>query len=188
VTPRRARVGVTPLDVLVGEWSMEAVFPDDRGGGQVMRGGTSLFEWLKGKRLLVQRSTMPGSLVPDGVEIVAVPSRGTRYLQHYFDSRGVVRLYQMTFRGRVWTLQRDTADFSPLDFHQRFIGTVSADGNTIAGEWQTSDDGKAWTKDFDLIYRRTKKRAQATSSWAKRPSSRRAPARQTTGRAKKGPA
>ena len=131
----------------------------------MFRGGTGVFEWLKGKRLLVQRSTMPGSLVPDGVEIVVVPPRGTRYVQHYFDSRGVARLYQMTFRRRVWTLQRDTADFSPLDFHQRFVGRVSADGNTIAGEWQTSDDGTAWTKDFDLIYRRKKRRkAQATSS------------------------
>jgi hypothetical protein len=36
------------------------------------------------------------------------------YLQHYFDSRGVVRLYAMTFEDRVWTLTRTKRDFGSL--------------------------------------------------------------------------
>jgi hypothetical protein len=44
--------------------------------------------------------------------------------------------------------------FSPLDFHQRWLGTFSADGDTIEGRWETSPDGRDWELDFELIYHR----------------------------------
>ncbi len=77
------------------------------------------------------------------------------YLQHYFDSRGVVRLYRMSLEHRVWTLYRTEPDFTPLEFAQRFVGTISADGNRIEGPWETSyDDGQTWERDFLLSYTR----------------------------------
>jgi predicted lactoylglutathione lyase len=76
------------------------------------------------------------------------------YLQHYFDSRGVVRLYEMTLDGDLWTLSRTTADFSPLELAQRFTGRFSADGGTITGRWENSPDGADWRLDFRLTYRR----------------------------------
>jgi hypothetical protein len=82
------------------------------------------------------------------------PDRPGGYRQHYFDARGVVRLYEMTFDGREWTLLRRTPDFAPLDFAQRFTGTFSEDGDTIAGRWETSPDGTEWQPDFELTYRR----------------------------------
>jgi hypothetical protein len=68
------------------------------------------------------------------------------------DSRGVVRVYQMTIEDGIWRLQRDEPDFSPLPFHQRYTGTFSADGQTIEGRWETSGDGRHWELDFGLIY------------------------------------
>ncbi len=46
------------------------------------------------------------------------------------------------------------SDFTPLDFHQRYIGTFDDDRTTITGEWQSSRDGREWSRDFGLIYRR----------------------------------
>ena len=51
---------------------------------------------------------------PDGIAIVGVDRDGEAYTQHYFDSRGVARVYAMTFRDGVWTLLRDAPDFTPL--------------------------------------------------------------------------
>ena len=42
----------------------------------------------------------------------------------------MVRLYAMSFADGVWTLTRESPDFTPLDFRQRFTGTFSTDGNT----------------------------------------------------------
>ena len=93
--------------------------------------GRSLFEWdLKGS-FLVQRALSPLPEYPDGLMIISLTPDG--YLQHYFDSRGVVRLYEMSLEGQTWTLLRTEPDFSPLDFSQRFVGTISADGNRIEG-------------------------------------------------------
>ncbi len=81
----------------------------------------------------MQRWEVPDPAIPDGIAIIGFdPDRGT-YLQHYFDSRGVARLYEMGFDDEVWTLRRESADFSPLDFAQRFMGRFSEDGRTITG-------------------------------------------------------
>ena len=69
------------------------------------------------------------------------PSNRGQYLQHYFDSRGVARVYRMTLADNVWTLLRNEADFSPLDFGQRHIGNISGDGQTITGRWEICHDG-----------------------------------------------
>ena len=134
------------LDIFVGEWIEQVEVPD-------APPGRSIFEWdLKGS-FLIQRALSPLPEYPDGLTIISLVKDG--YLQHYFDSRGVVRLYRMSLEGPTWTLQRTEPDFTPLDFSQRFVGTISPDGNRIEGRWETSDDqGQSWQLDFPLSYTR----------------------------------
>lgn len=95
------------LAPFVGEWSLP-------------RGGRTVFEWLPGRRFLVQRWEVPDPGVPDGIAIIGFDRGRGSYLQHRFDSRGVVQVYEMGFDDRGWTLRRESADFSPLEFVQRF--------------------------------------------------------------------
>lgn len=146
------------LDVLVGEWAMEARFPGDQpagssgaGGGPVAR---SRFEWALDRQFLLQHTEVPVPEVPDGLTIVSADLETGAYMQHYYDSRGVVRLYAMTLADGVWTLTRESPDFTPLEFAQRFTGTFSEDGDTISGAWEKCFSGGDWEHDFDLIYRR----------------------------------
>ncbi|MDQ4098191.1 MAG: hypothetical protein M3144_10025 [Actinomycetota bacterium] len=140
------------LDLFVGEWSMAARFrhmPTAAADARVA------FEWLPGQQFLVERWSVPVPEAPDGIAIIGLdPSSEDRYLQHYFDSRGVARVYKMTRADKVWRLWRDDADFSPLDFHQRYTGLVSDDGQTITGAWEICHDGRTWEHDFDLSYSR----------------------------------
>jgi hypothetical protein len=55
---------------------------------------------------------------------------------------------------QTWSLTRTTADFTPLDFSQRYTGTISDDGRTIIGYWESAPNDSDWQKDFDLVYRR----------------------------------
>jgi hypothetical protein len=64
----------------------------------------------------------------------------------------VARVYEMSFDNGVWRLWRTSADFTPLDFSQRFTGTFSKDASTITGRWEISHDGTSWEHDFDLTY------------------------------------
>ncbi|NGO13073.1 hypothetical protein G5C60_37100 [Streptomyces sp. HC44] len=48
---------------------------------------------------------------PDSMAIVAADPETGAYTQHYFDSRGVIRVYAMTFADGVWRLLRETPDF-----------------------------------------------------------------------------
>lgn len=140
------------LEPLVGTWQIEApAFPLDP---EVADAARMSVEWTLGGAFLIQRSSVPVPEAPDGVSIIAPDHEDDGYTQHYFDSRGVVRLYAMTFDGRAWTLQRRTPDFSPLDFHQRWTATLSPDGRTFDGRWEIAHDGETWELDFELRYRR----------------------------------
>jgi hypothetical protein len=143
---------MNPLERFVGAWKQEAIFP----AGSPMPtevDARAAFEMVLGGAFLIERSTIDHPDAPDALAVIAPNAEGT-YTQHYFDSRGVVRLYEMTFDGRTWTLTREKEDFSPLDFDQRYTGMFSEDGRTIRGAWEIRHDGKTWQKDFDLNYTR----------------------------------
>jgi hypothetical protein len=110
------------------------------------------FEWLAGRRFLIQRWEVDHPDAPDGIAIIGVDSVTRAYVQHYFDSRGVARRYDMVFSNDVWTLQRIAAH---PDFSQRFTGRFAASGRSIVGSWESSNDqGTSWSSDFDLTYTR----------------------------------
>jgi hypothetical protein len=138
------------LAPFIGEWDLEPTFsfpvPDDVTGRVV-------FEWMPGGGFLVERWWVSLPEAPDGIAIIG-PVEGGGYVQHYFDSRGIARVYQMGFADGLWTLSRTTADVTPADFLQRYAGRFSADGNAIEGAWEICHDGSTWEKDFDLTYRR----------------------------------
>jgi hypothetical protein len=152
------------LNAFVGEWSMRASFsppiasasssatdsPDD---SQDLDAARTSFEWILGEQFLLQRAEVPGvPAAPDVFAVIAPDLAGEGYLQHYFDSRGVVRTYAMTVSDRVWRLRRSSPDFSALDFSQRFAGTFDDQGTTIDGRWEISSDGSDWQPDFGLVY------------------------------------
>jgi hypothetical protein len=134
------------LDLFVGEWIEQVEVPG-------APPGRTFFEWdLKGT-VLVQRAISPLPEYPDGLMIISLAPDG--YLQHYFDSRGVARLYRMSLEDHRWTLHRTEPDFTPLEFAQRFVSTITPDGTRIEGRWETSyDDGQTWEVDFPLSYTR----------------------------------
>ena len=125
------------LDVLAGEWVTEATFPDGMSGT-----GRTTFEWVLGGAFLLQRAKADVAGVPEGMCLLGAD--GDAFIQHYFDSRGVVRTYAMTLSDEAWTLERDGV--------QRYRGRI--EGDTIRGAWEWHRDG-AWQQDFDLVYTRS---------------------------------
>ena len=143
------------LAPLIGEWSMAMVMP-----GQAVPeklpdiGARVTFEWMGEKAFVLQRWRVPIPDAPDGLAVLGWDEDRGTFLQHYFDERGVARVYEMRFEGSVWKMERTRPDFSPFEFSQRFTGTFSHDGSRIDGTWEIAEDHKTWRKDFDLIYSR----------------------------------
>jgi hypothetical protein len=130
-----------PLAPLLGEWSVQSPLAPDVSGSLVI-------EPALGGAYLLEHSTIPVPEAPDGLCVISANESGG-YTQHYFDSRGVTRLYEMTFDGTTWTLLRETPDFSPLNFNQRYVGTLR--GDRIDGAWEI-DRGGGFELDFELNY------------------------------------
>src|SRR5215213_8851244 len=141
---------VRRLDALIGEWEMVA---DIEGAPPTDAAARVVFEWMPGQRFVIQRWEVPGldpvDMPATGIAIIgADPERPGQLVQHYFDSRGVARLYRMTLDDDVWRLWRDSSDVSPLDFAQRYTGSFSDDGEAVSGAWEICHDGVTWEHDF----------------------------------------
>jgi hypothetical protein len=106
-------------------------------------------EWLEGGGYLVQRIVMENPVFPRSLALFGPDRSGGRIVQHYFDSRGVARVYDVAFEGGVLTLSRDDEDFA-----QRFTGRFTDDGSAIEGAWERTEPDGTWIHDFDLTYRR----------------------------------
>jgi hypothetical protein len=140
------------LERFIGEWTMRVRFP----GAPPVEGGRVVFEWMTGDRFLIQRWDVPVPEAPDGLAIIGFDEGRGTFLQHYFDSRGIARVYAMRLEDGLWTLRREAPDFSPLDFAQRYTGSFSDDGTTIVGRWEIAHDGSTWEHDFYLTYVRVR--------------------------------
>jgi hypothetical protein len=138
------------LEPLVGEWSAEIRLPGDP--ATVVHGRVEL-TWLEGEGFLRVRSTVDKAEFPESVSIIGCDEAAGRYSMLYFDSRGVARIFEMSFAEGLWTLWRDSPDLAQ-HFSQRYIGRLSDDGNTIIGRWEKAPDGSAWELDFELTYTR----------------------------------
>jgi len=134
------------LEAFVGEWTVEAKPPD---GPPWPGGGRASFEWLEGAPLLIYRSSADLPEAPDAFAVIGCDGKNDSYFQLYTDDRDVQRLYGMSFDGSEWKLWREGEPFS-----QRFTGTLSEDGKTIAGRWEAAEDGATWRTDFDMTYTR----------------------------------
>jgi hypothetical protein len=146
--PSGRPAALAALDAFAGEWTVRVHLPD-------APAGRTSFEWALDGQYLLQRSASPQAGLPESLVIMGPGAAADLYVQHYFDSRGVARIYRMELSGRRWTLLRTEADFSPLGFAQRFRGEFSADGSVIEGHWERSDDGGgAWSVDFGMTYTR----------------------------------
>jgi hypothetical protein len=149
------------LNQLVGTWTTEATHPASPG---LVVHGTVEMTWLEGERFLIHRARTDHPQFPDSISIVGIMDRdriedarttvskvaaAPRLCMHYYDSRGVFRVYDMSIDESVWRLWRNAAGFS-----QRFTGIVTHDGNTVTGRWELCQDDVNWVNDLEITYRR----------------------------------
>jgi hypothetical protein len=107
---------------------------------------------------IVFRSVGVPAEMPATISIIGGAADGEPQPMHYFDSRGVKRLYMTAVEGSTWKIWRAPGeDWNGPDgpgFNQRFIGEIAADGRTIESRWERGmdDAGDAWEIDFPMTY------------------------------------
>ena len=119
--------------------------------------GRREIEWLEGERFLIYRSSYDHPDIPDGISIIGE----TDGLQmHYFDTRGVHRVYEVTATDEGWDMAMDreapaSLFASPEErFSQRMSFTFENNDRTIAGKGKLSHDNVIWEDDLQITYRR----------------------------------
>lgn len=151
VTP--SQPALRPLEAFIGEWDM--MFSID---GLAVGRGWAIFSWLEDHSFVVQQAdaelSVPGMAVKRSANspmplttIIGFDDLSNHFSMLYADARGVLRIYQMSFRDGIWKLWRDAPGF-----FQRFTATFSDENEIITGCWETSSDGLMWEYDFEVTY------------------------------------
>jgi hypothetical protein len=139
------------LDVLVGEWEMQASI-----GEQAMAKSRTTFAWLEGGGFLAQHAEPGEAMSPEWEAnsplpldtIMGLDDHTDTFSMLYADARGVCRVYKMSLEGGAWKIWGQPGP----RFYQRFEGSFSEDGTLITARWESSADGETWTPDFSLTY------------------------------------
>ena len=148
------------LDRLVGRWTTEATHVMMPG---VVVHGTADVEWLEGGRFLLVRARTDHADFPDSLSVIGQVDRdrandadaadaevpdAAPWRLHYFDSRGVFRVFDTAIDETSWRYWRTAPGFS-----QRFTGRFVGD-DTIAGQSELCQDDVHWANDLTITYRR----------------------------------
>jgi hypothetical protein len=143
------------FEPLIGEWLGEGEIPIDP---PMTITAEATVERLG--ELVVFRSVAEPAEVPDTLSVIGGAPDGESQPMHYFDSRGVKRLYRTALEGRTWKIWLDPGEDwngpNGPGFNQRFIAEISPDGSTIEGRWERGmgDAGDEWEIDFPITYHR----------------------------------
>ena len=141
------------FEPLIGEWHGEGAIPIEPPMPVTVE---ATVERL-GEFIVFRTKGEPREM-PDTVSIIGGAPDGEPQPMHYFDSRGVKRMFMTALDGAAWRIWRAPGeDWNGPDgpgFNQRFIGEISADGRTINGRWErgVGDRGDDWELDFPIDY------------------------------------
>ena len=120
------------FEPLIGEWHGEGEIPIEP---PMTLSVEATVERL-GEFIVFKSAGEPAD-VPDSVSIIGGAPDGEPQPMHYFDARGVERLYLMTLDGSTWTIWRRPAGLNGSTrpgFNQQFIGVtrLTARGSRVA--------------------------------------------------------
>jgi hypothetical protein len=136
---------VDAMDVLVGEWTLTLTGAWFLESPEVRQHGRARCRWL-GEAFLELEADLNGE--PTWHFVFGRSDPNEQLVALYHDPRPTSRVFETTFTGGEWRMERRDPDF-----HQRFVATVTA--ARIEGHWDASEDaGATWRKDFDLIFER----------------------------------
>ena len=139
---------------LVGRWTTEATHP---GLPVAVIHGSSEIEWLAGERFLIHRTSYDHPDIPDGISIIG-DTDGLH--MHYFDTRGVHRIYDVKVTDEGWEMAMDrdspASSFASPDerFSQRMNFTFEDGDRTMTGKGRLSYDIVTWVDDLEITYSR----------------------------------
>jgi hypothetical protein len=92
------------LSVFAGEWDIEIMSMSFEADKTAVVRGRASFAWVEGGACLLEHFEAPDTEFPRSTSIIGPDDSAETYGMLYFDSRGVSRIYQMSFDGNVWKL------------------------------------------------------------------------------------
>ena len=133
------------LEGLIGDWDVTMTHAWFLDSLDTEIHGSASFEWFA-DAFLAMRSRWEDDSTQEFV--FGRSDAREEYVAFSHDSRGVYRVFDMSFADGEWTLLREDPDF-----HQRIVMRMQPDRIDMRAD-ASEDAGKTWRKDLDYIFER----------------------------------
>ena len=124
------------LGVFIGTWNTTGeVLPTEDAPASTLS-ATDTYRWLPGKHFIVHDvdARFSGSPVRS-MEIIGFDAAGKRHFARSYDDQGTTELFEVTLKGRRWTITGASV---------RFKGAFNADHSELTGLWELKGRKAGW--------------------------------------------
>jgi hypothetical protein len=142
------------LDAFVGKWHMEGQQIAGPAGAAATISAIETYEWLSGGQFLIHRfDGHIGNTEAACIEIIGFEPERRCYRAHSFYNNGHVNVWDLEHRDGQWRFLGDW-NAGGRSMKVRCTTTFGADGQTMQGKWEHSNDGSSWQTFWEVSARR----------------------------------
>jgi hypothetical protein len=138
------------LDRLVGTWRLEGDQLEGPFGPAQEVTARETYEWLAGDKFLVHRfEGVVGGAPAACIELISHDAERGVYPRTTYYNDGSVREWESREKDGTWILTR-AGGGAPGEPRTRCTLALGDGGETMTGNWEYSNDGKAWRTFWDV--------------------------------------
>lgn len=144
------------LQVFAGKWLTTGQQHEGAVGAAAKITAVETYEWLAGERFLVHRfEGLVGDEPAVCLELIGYDTAAEDYPVHTYYNTGLTNEWRLHERDGAW-LFTGKWDIKGKSMDVRCTLVFSEDGDAMAGKWEYSPDGKAWTTFWDMDARKVR--------------------------------
>ena len=124
------------FEVFIGTWNTTGEVLETEGAPAATLSATDTYRWLPGKFFIAHDADARfGERPTRSLEVIGY-DRGTRkYFARSFDDQGTTEVFEVSLKGKRWSIVGDAA---------RFSGKFSADNTQLTGVWELKGTKSGW--------------------------------------------
>lgn len=124
------------LEIFIGTWNTTGEVLETESASATSLSATDTYRWLPGKHFIVHDADARFGHAPTrSMEVIGYDLKSKKYLSRSYDDQGASAAFEVTLKGKSWSIIGDTV---------RFNGRFDTKSNKLTGLWEIKSKKAGW--------------------------------------------